>query len=75
MLGHLEYVLQKFQNNNLYVKWTKSEILKLEMDFLKHVLFHEHLKFDWKKVQADKEWQNLAIVVLFLDWPTCIRSL
>jgi hypothetical protein len=47
MLWHLEYVLQKFQDNKLYVKWTKSEFLKLEMDFLRRVLFHEHVKFDF----------------------------
>jgi hypothetical protein len=35
------------------------------MNFLKHVMFHEHMKFDLKKVQAIKEWQNLAIVSSF----------
>jgi len=33
MFGHLEYVLQKFQDNKLYVTWTKSEFSKLEMNF------------------------------------------
>ncbi len=43
----------------------KSEFLKLETDFLKHVLFHEHMKLDLKKVKIIKEWQNLAIVSFF----------
>lgn len=65
MFGHLEYILQKFQDNKFYVKWTKSEFLKLEINFLRHVLFHEHMKFELKKAQAIKEWQNLAIVSSF----------
>jgi hypothetical protein len=35
------------------------------MDFLTHVLFHEHVKFDLEKVQVVKEWQNLTIVNYF----------
>jgi hypothetical protein len=52
--------LQKLKNNKFYDNQIKSEFVKLEMDFLIHVLFQKGMRSNLKKVQAIKKWQNLV---------------
>jgi uncharacterized protein YlbG (UPF0298 family) len=58
--GHLEYVLQKLKENDLYANKTKNEFAQMEMDFLGHVLSLENIRLDLKKILAVKEWQSLV---------------
>jgi beta-lactamase superfamily II metal-dependent hydrolase len=48
-IGHLEYVLQKLKENDLYANKTKNEFAQMEMDFLGHVLSLKNIRFDLKK--------------------------
>jgi len=52
--------LQKLKDNKFYDNQIKSEFVKLEMNFLIHVLFQKGMRFNLKKVQAIKKWQNLT---------------
>ncbi len=47
---HLEFVLQKFKKNKLYINWVKSEFVSLEMDFLGDVLSREGVRLHSKKI-------------------------
>jgi hypothetical protein len=55
---HLEFVLQKFEENKLYTNRVKNEFANLEMDFLKHVLSWEGVRVDLKMIESIKEWQS-----------------
>jgi hypothetical protein len=47
--------LQKLKDNNFYDIQIKSEFVKLEMDFLIHVLFQKGMRPNLKKIQAIKK--------------------
>jgi hypothetical protein len=51
---HLQYVLQKLKENNLYTNKAKSEFAQMKMDFLGHVLSLKGIRLNQKKVQAIK---------------------
>jgi hypothetical protein len=53
---YLEFVLQKFKENKLYINRVKNEFASPKMDFLGHVLFREGVKVDPKKVESINEW-------------------
>jgi hypothetical protein len=55
---HLEFVLQKFKENKLYVIQAKNKFPSLEMDFLEHVLSCERVTPNPKKIESIKEWQS-----------------
>jgi hypothetical protein len=55
---HLEFVLQKFKENKLYVIQAKNKFARLEMDFLEHVLSCERVTPNPKKIESIKEWQS-----------------
>lgn len=59
---HLEYVLHKLKENNLYANKAKSEFAQMKMDFLGHVFSLKGIRLNSKKVQAIKEWQNSVMV-------------
>jgi len=52
--------LQKLKDNKFYDNQIKSEFVKLELNFLIHVLFQKGMRSNLKKVQAIKKWQNLT---------------
>jgi len=49
---HLEFVLQKLEENKLYTNWVKNEFASLEMDFLRHVLYWEGVRVDPKMIES-----------------------
>jgi hypothetical protein len=74
---HLQYVLQKLKDNKFYDNQIKSEFVKLEMDFLIHVLFQKGMRPNLKKVQTIKKWQSLVTtkgVKSFLDLVNLYRK-
>jgi hypothetical protein len=57
---HLEFVLQKFKANKLYiVNKKKCEFSNLKMNFLGHVLSQKGVRPNPKKIKLIKEWQSL----------------
>jgi len=55
---YLEFLLQKFKNNKLYVNKVKSEFTSLKMDFLGHVLSQEGVRLNPKNIQSIKKWRR-----------------
>jgi hypothetical protein len=54
-IQHLEYVLNKFQQNNFLPIEQKNEFVQKEMDFLGQILSREGMKHDLTKLQAIKD--------------------
>ena len=55
---HLEAVLRKLRDNELYANGEKSEFGQLEMGFLGHVVAGDGIKPDMRKVKAIEEWKQ-----------------
>ena len=55
---HLRQVLQLLRKNKLFGKMSKCEFGKEKMEFLRHVVSHDGIKIDLKKIQAVREWKT-----------------
>jgi len=56
---HLQFVLQKFQENKLYSNQAKGEFTSSKMNFLGHLLSQEGMRPNPKKLESIKECQSL----------------
>jgi len=49
-------VLHLLQGNQLFIKNTKCSFRSSEVEYLGHIVSHDNLKLDPKKIQAMQEW-------------------
>ena len=56
---HLKEVLEKMKQHKLYLKPKKCEFFRKTVAFLGHVVSHNEVKMDPKKVQVVKDWGEL----------------
>jgi hypothetical protein len=61
-LDHIEQVLQRLQEHNLYAKLSKCDFCKNEVEFLGHVVGQDGIKVDPAKVKTVQEWPALTSV-------------
>ncbi len=59
-VGHLEYVLNEFRENQLVANRANIEFSQEEMNFLGHILSHEGL--NPKKLEAIWDWERLITI-------------
>jgi hypothetical protein len=55
-LLHVDKVLHLLQDNQLFVKKTKCSFGASEVEYLGHIVSHDDVKVDPKKIQAMQEW-------------------
>ncbi len=60
---HFEYVLNKLQQNKLFVNRVKNEFSQEKMNFLKRILLKEGVRLDLKnlypsKIGRDQSWSK-----------------
>ncbi|XP_074327173.1 uncharacterized protein LOC141665091 [Apium graveolens] len=53
---HLKLVFDKLRANSLFVKWSKCEIAKEEVEYLGHVISSKGVAADQKKIKAMITW-------------------
>jgi Reverse transcriptase (RNA-dependent DNA polymerase) len=53
---HVKLVLKRLRDENLFAKLSTCEFNKLPVTFLEHVVGHEGLSMDRKKVECDLQW-------------------
>jgi hypothetical protein len=73
---HVHKVLQALQDNNLLVEPEKSHFHVKEVEFLGHVISHNEIRMDPKKIAAVSEWKrpkNLKEVQAFLGFANYYR--
>ncbi|CAI7839954.1 unnamed protein product [Closterium sp. NIES-53] len=61
-LKHLELVLSRLSEHRLYAKRSKCEFAKTKLSFLGHVISHENLEVDNRKVAVLKRWKQPSTV-------------
>lgn len=61
-LEHLEIVLKKLQDNQLYARGSKCEFLKSEVPFLGHIVSRDGIKVDPEKIATIKDWKSPTTV-------------
>ena len=57
-LQHLKQVLQTLRHHKLYAKISKCEFMKTEVEFLGHIITHDGIKMDPKKIKAIQDWPS-----------------
>eukprot|EP00253_Pinus_taeda_P002025 PITA_02025 len=62
---HVDRVLQLLEEKQLYAKRSKCFFEVQEVEYLGHIVSHERVKVDRRKIKAIKEWKI----------PTCIKHL
>ena len=55
-LQHVDLLLQLLRKHKLFVKMSKCSFGMVEVEYLGHILGHEGVKVDPKKIQAMQEW-------------------
>jgi Reverse transcriptase (RNA-dependent DNA polymerase) len=53
---HVELVLKRLRDENLFAKLSKCEFNKPSVTFLEHVVGHEGLSMERTKVECDLQW-------------------
>ncbi len=61
-MEHLEYVLTKFRENELFAKNAINEFDQKKIDFLGHMLSWKRVRLDFKKLQAIRDYKRLVMV-------------
>lgn len=73
---HVHTVLQKLQDANLLVEPEKSNFHASEVEFLGHIISHNQVRMDPKKIAAVREWkqpENLTELQSFLGFANYYR--
>ena len=60
---HLRLVLQCLRENKLYGKLSKCSFYQSNIHYLGHVISHEYITMDPKKVEAIMEWPTLTNIL------------
>ena len=74
---HVHKVLQVLQNAKLLVEPSKSKFHASEVEFLGHIISHNEIRLDPKKVEAVRDWPrptNLKEVQAFLGFANYYRK-
>ncbi|KAM5354848.1 hypothetical protein ACJ41O_001494 [Fusarium nematophilum] len=74
---HVHKVLQTLQNANLLVEPEKSKFHASEVEFLGHIISHNEIRMDPKKLSAVRDWKepsNVKEVQAFLGFANYYRK-
>ncbi|XP_042988651.1 uncharacterized mitochondrial protein AtMg00860-like [Carya illinoinensis] len=68
-LKHLEVVLEVLLDNSFYIKLSKCTFSQKELEYLRHLISHEGVKVDSRKVKAMVAWPKPKTITELRGFP------